>query len=88
MWRLTNNQHATRNPMIKEKTKNTLRQNRNVTFQNLWDTTKAILRGWLVINKPTQEIRKIPNSPPKFPPKGIRRANRAQSQQKKGNKVG
>ena len=53
---------------------------------------KSNSRGIVVIKqyKPTQEIRKIPNNPPKFPPEGIRkrRASRVKSQQKKGNKVG
>ena len=60
---------------------------RNTTFQNLWHTTKAVLRGEFIVIQVYLKKQEISNKQPNFPSKGIRkrRIKKAQCQQKKGN---
>ena len=41
------------NEEIKRETKNYLKTNKNMTFQNLWDAAKTVLRGKLEKYRPT-----------------------------------
>ena len=63
------------NEEIKEEIQKYLETNetRNTTFQNLWDSAKAFLRGmFIAIQGLPQEIRKISNKQPNSPSRRIR----------------
>ena len=48
-------------------------QNGNMMYENLWDTTKAVLRGNLAINTYIKNKGKILIKQPKFTPQGNRK---------------
>ena len=84
---LLNNQWITEE--IKEEIRKYLEtnENKNITIQNLQDTTKAVLRENFSDASLPQETRKISNQQPKLTPKGARkrRANKTQSRRRKKN---
>ena len=78
------------NEEIKKEIKKYLKtnDNENTTIQNLWDATKAVLRGkFIAIQAFLKKRRKISNQQLNPPPKWIRkrRTNKNQSQQKEGS---
>ena len=60
-------------------------ENRNTTFENLWDTVKRVLRNKFIAIQTTQDTTKISNKQFKSPHKVIRkrRANKALIHRKK-----
>ena len=51
--------------------------NENKPYKNLWDATKAVVRGkFLAIQAFLKKTRKISNQQPNLPPKRIRRTNK------------
>lgn len=76
---------------LRGKFKNFLKQMKmeNTTYQNLWDTVKALLRGkFMTINtsikKENQNLSKQPNNAPQRNRNG--RPNQTQNQQQERNK--
>ena len=67
-------------------------ENGNKTLQNLWDATKAILRGKFIMIQAYSMARKSQTKGPNLHPKGIRgkkkkerKIKQSQSQQNEGN---
>ena len=51
-----------------------MRQNRNTMYQNLWDATKAVLRGmFIAVNAYLKKKRKISNEQLNSTPHGTRK---------------
>ena len=63
-------------------------ENANTTFQNLWDATKAALRGkFRVIQAFLKKQEKISSKQPNLPPEGIRKRTKPKVSRRKGIKI-
>ena len=76
MWRLLNNQCVKEKNQVREIKKKIPwdSENGKITYQNLWDSSKAVLRGRFIENTcQHQETKKVSKKQPSFTPQGTRK---------------